>query len=547
MNLFASLLLVAYNYCTLSYTMADWGKAEWTPELDRLEQNGFNVALVTAGLPKVWQLTLEELGYPPERIAAFIPDRAAAAWWNMGNLEGLGGPVAQADIEADAELGRWLCAEMRRRHIEPILQGFAGLVPSGTAGAVEQGCWCNIYVRPAILDPESENFDRFARVWYRNLEKVYGIKPKYLGGDLFHEGGDAKAFAGEAITAAARKVQRLQQEAFPGVTWVLQSWQNSPRAEIRRGLDPRFTLIEILDKDMSSHGDYDYRFAPLPWVWCEVMNFGGNTGLYGGAERFKTLSQIAEGRGGEYFRGYGMLSEGLDTNDYCYYLFLRNANGREWSVKEYVKLRYGVEDERLELAIRRLEASVWDCRLRQEGCIENVMCAYPAFEVRNVSAWGPRTGVWYDRAQVREAARLYLAADMDGDNYRNDLVEVLMQLLADKARAVLPETRFDLERRREFLDLIVLADALAAFSDNWRLDKKARSAGYLRMITTWAASEDEALESGLGDYAHRAYHGLLVPYYLERWERVFGMTADRRQFDGLDLKATAAKILEKTR
>ena len=51
MNLFASLLLVAYNYCTLSYTMADWGKAEWTPELDRLEQNGFNVALVTAGLP----------------------------------------------------------------------------------------------------------------------------------------------------------------------------------------------------------------------------------------------------------------------------------------------------------------------------------------------------------------------------------------------------------------------------------------------------------------------------------------------------------------
>lgn len=93
----------------------------------------------------------------------------------------------------------------------------------------------------------------------------------------------------------------------------------------------------------------------------------------------------------------------------------------------------------------------------------------------------------------------------------------------------------------------MLADALTAFSDNWRLDKKARSAGYLRMITTWAASEDEALESGLGDYAHRAYHGLLVPYYLERWERVFGMTADRRQFDGLDLKATAAKILEKTR
>ena len=547
MNLIASLLLIAYNYCTLSYTMADWGKAEWAPELDRLEQNGFNVALVAAGLPKVWQLTLEELGYPKERIAAFIPDRAAAAWWNMGNLEGLGGPVPQADIDDGAELGRWLCAEMRRRNIEPILQGFAGLVPSGTEGSIEQGRWCNIFTRPAILDPKSEAFGRFARAWYRNLEKVYGIRPKYLGGDLFHEGGNAKAFAGEEIAAAARKVQALQQEAFPGVTWVLQSWQDSPRAEIRRGLDPKFTLIEVLDKDMSNLGDYDYRFAPFPWVWCEVLNFGGNTGLYGGAERFKTMPKIAKGRGGEYFRGYGMLSEGLGTNAYCYYLFLRNATGRDWSVADYVQLRYGFKDERLERAIGLLEATVWNCPMRQEGCIENVMCARPAFEVRNVSAWGPRTGVWYDRAKVREAAELYLAAFREGDNFRNDLVEVFMQLLADKARAVLPETRFNQERRREFLELVVLADALAAFSDNWRLDQKAQSAGYLRMITTWAASDDEAVESGLGDYAHRAYHGLLVPYYLERWERFFGMVAERERFAGLGLEAVAAAILEKTR
>ena len=80
MNFFASLLLVAYNYCTLSYTMAFWSKAEWEPELDRLQKHGFNVALVTAGLPKVWELSLRELGYGEAEIEAFIPDEAAAAW-----------------------------------------------------------------------------------------------------------------------------------------------------------------------------------------------------------------------------------------------------------------------------------------------------------------------------------------------------------------------------------------------------------------------------------------------------------------------------------
>lgn len=557
MNLFASLLLIAYNYCTLSYTMAFWSKAEWEPELDRLEANGFNVALVTAGLPKVWQLTLAEMGYPEKEIRAFIPDGAAAAWWNMGNLEGLGGPVPQERIERDAELGRWLCAEMRKRGIEPILQGFTGLVPACTKGAIQQGRWCGIYERPAMLDPESGRVADFARAWYRNLEKVYGIKPKYLGGDLFHEGGIADAFEPETITGAVREVQRLQQEAFPGVTWVLQSWQDSPRPEVRAGLDPRFTLIEVLDKDMSNRGEYDYRFGDLPWVWCEVMNFGGNTGLYGGAGRFSTLDKIKDGKGKASFRGFGMLSEGLETNDFCYYLFFKGVAGEEASIKDYVRARYGAEDGRLEEAIGILARTVWDCRRKQEGCVENVMCAVPAWEVRNVSAWGPRTGTPYDRKELFRAAELYLAAFRDEPNFRNDMVEIFMQLLADKAREMLPGTKGDQAKQLEFLELIVLGDKLAACSDNWRLDRKLDRTrtqagrdgekGYLRMVTTWAEGEKAGEESGLRDYAHRAYHGLLVPYYLTRWEKFFGVRLEHDASLSGDIRELAKKILEAVR
>lgn len=557
----ATALLVAYNYCTLSYTMAFWSQAEWEKELDRLEAHGFNVALVTAGLPKVWQETLREMGYDEKRIRDFIPDGAAAAWWNMGNLEGLGKPVSQERIDKDAELGRWLCAEMRKRGIEPILQGFTGLVPYGTDDSFDQGMWCGIFRRPSLLNPKSGRFDEFARTWYRNLVKVYGIEPKYLGGDLFHEGGGTEELTLEEITEAVRKVQRLQQEAFAGVTWVVQSWQGSPRVEVRAGLDPRHTLIEVLDKDMSNHGEYNYQLGGLPWVWCEVMNFGGNTGLYGGAERFKTLDAVKNGKGKASFRGFGMLSEGLETNAYCYYLFLKGTRGEKGTAGEFVKERYGVEAKRLEKSIEILEKTVWNCPRRQEGCVENVMCAHPAWRVDRVTAWGPTNGIWYARSELVEAAKGYLESYRDDDNFRNDMVEVFMQLLADKARELLPETRCNRARQQEFLDLILLADRLADCSDNWRLAAKesrcreqagaAGVMGYRRMITYWAETPLDAELSGLEDYAHRSYAGVLRDYYYPRWKAFFerseeGGKADFVRKDGVqgDLKAVAKEVLE---
>ncbi|MBR4946912.1 MAG: alpha-N-acetylglucosaminidase N-terminal domain-containing protein, partial [Kiritimatiellae bacterium] len=177
---------VAYNYCTLSYTMAFWGKQEWREELDRLALYGFEMPLVQAGLPKVWQLTLRELGYPEERIAAFIPDEAAAAWWNMGNLEGLGGPLSQARIDADAELGRFIVGEAKALGMKPILQGFVGLLPHdlpkylskteyADATFINQGHWVDGFVRPTLLLPNSASFAKIAAIWYKNVLKVYGV------------------------------------------------------------------------------------------------------------------------------------------------------------------------------------------------------------------------------------------------------------------------------------------------------------------------------------------------------------------------------------
>ena len=88
----------AYNYCTLSYTTAFWDWKRWQQEIDFLALNGFTHALVTAGLEKTWEDFLIGLGYPRDKAIRFIPNPAFAAWWNMGNLEGHGGPLSQLSL-----------------------------------------------------------------------------------------------------------------------------------------------------------------------------------------------------------------------------------------------------------------------------------------------------------------------------------------------------------------------------------------------------------------------------------------------------------------
>ena len=112
---------------------------------------------------------------------------------------------------------------------------------------------------------------------------------------------------------------------FPGVTWIVQAWQKNPTPAVLAGLDPRFTLIEALAFDVASlaadDAVCDYDFGSLPWVWCEVVNFGGNHGLYGNLRTLAHMGRAAHGKGAATFRGYGALSEGFFTNPVCSDLF----------------------------------------------------------------------------------------------------------------------------------------------------------------------------------------------------------------------------------
>ena len=168
----------SYNYCTLSYSMAFWGEDEWRDELDWLALNGVNVVLDATGQEEVWRRFLGELGYSHADIKDFIAGPAYYAWAYMANLSGFGGPVHDSWFEERTELARQNQLIMRKLGMQPVLQGYSGMVPTdiqdydSSAQIISQGTWCS-FQRPAMLVTTSDTFDKYAALFYKCQKEVY--------------------------------------------------------------------------------------------------------------------------------------------------------------------------------------------------------------------------------------------------------------------------------------------------------------------------------------------------------------------------------------
>lgn len=560
----------AFNYCTLSYSTIHWDKARWEKELDQLALNGYQYVLVTSGLEKVWQGFLRELDYPEDKIKAFIPNPAFSAWWNMGNLEGEGGPISQTLIDSEAELGKFLVTRMKELGMEPVLQGYVGFLPhdfpqEGVAGTIlPQGQWCH-YERPAVLQPTSQAFPSIAALWYKHLHEVYGTTAKAYGGDLFHEGGNT---GGTQLDAAAQAVQKAMQTASPGSKWLLQAWGGNPTRELLSGTDASNTVILALTKDLSPQSKLKKEdeqgnpfFEGRPYVWCELANFGGNHGLYGGFDLLEKLSCPASGA-----IGIGLLSEGIETNPLYYALLTERINNpdkyrRARFLGDYVTARYGGADANISKALNILAETVYKPDEQREGCLENIMCARPDLGAEKASTWSsPKP--YYDPKKVEEAAKLFLQAGIKKPalanlaTYRYDLADLCRQVLADRARASIKRCQQAFQSKNKeafkkesaaFLRLMEQSSQILATSEHFLLgkylegaknrgttpeDKAAIEKSLRQLFTTWRPDT-----SVLNDYAHRQYAEMMQQYYMPRWKAYFA--ARERELDG---KASADEV-----
>ncbi len=271
----------ALNYCTINYTMSFYTWQEWERELDWMAMNGINLMLMPVGTEFVWQRTLQQFGFTNDEIAQFIPGPAFTAWWLMGNLEGWGGPVSSARIAANKQLAQKILTRMNELGIEPIVQGFYGMIPTHlkkktTANTIEQGRWAGGFQRPDFLNPEDPLFAQMASVYYKEMKKAYGSKIRYFGGEPFHEGGRSE---GADVAKSAVSIQMQMQHHFPGSTWVLQGWQHNPSKTLLSGLDKTKTIVIELFGENSANWENRNCYEETPFVWCHVSNFGEKTGI----------------------------------------------------------------------------------------------------------------------------------------------------------------------------------------------------------------------------------------------------------------------------
>ncbi len=542
------------NYCTFSYTMAFWTWERWEQEIDWMALHGINMPLQLVGTEAVWWRVLPRLGYTAEEAGRFIAGPAFQAWFLMGNLEGWGGPNPEGWYSERERVARQILQRERELGMEPVLPGYAGMVPSDFlerhGRTRDAGGWCG-FSRPGFLLPTDSLFPRVAQTYYEELEKLMG-KSKYYSMDLFHEGGNTQ---GVDLHAAFLNTYNAMLAAAPGSRWVLQAWGENPRPACLEAV-PVGGLI-VLDLFADGEPRYKNGFRSHDFIYCMLHNFGGRTGLHGRLQR--TLSDYYEATQEPGFVGIGSAPEGAETNPVCYEFLYQSAwdsvaDLDAW-LSDYATARYGSHTALADSAWILLARSVYACPDNRQGTSEPIVCARPALEIDRVSTWS-RSDLYWNPGFVRRAAAYLLAERKTlgkSPAYAYDVVDLVRQCLTDEAQVRLGQVAEASTTGGEslrvavkaYLELIADLDRLlsthpAFMAGTWIA--QARQAAediddtaapnerqeILRLfdhnarllITTWG-HERAANQGGLHDYSNREWGGLLQTFYLPRWKRFF--------------------------
>lgn len=547
-----------FNYCTHSYTMAFWDWKRWEQEIDWMALHGINLPLAIVGTDVVWYNVLAKLGYTKDEINEFIAGPAFQGWWLMNNLEGWGGPNPDNWYKQRETLQKKIVKRMREYGIHPVLPGYSGMVPHNAKDHLglnvsDPGLWCG-YRRPAFLQPTDPRFSEIADLYYKEMTRLYG-KANFYSMDPFHEGGNV---AGVDLNAAGQAIWKAMKKANPKAVWVAQAWQANPRQKMIENL-PAGDLI-VLDLFAESRPQWGdpastwYRkegFGKHDWLYCMLLNYGGNVGLHGKMKH--VIDEFYKAKSspfGKTLKGVGMTMEGSENNPVMFELLCelpwRSSlfDKDEW-LKGYTTARYGKADAAVQEAWKLLSNTIYNCPAEntQQGTHESVFCARPGHRVYEVSSWSEMKKYYEPEDVIRAAGLLLSAADrfQGNNNFEYDLVDIMRQAVAEKGRLVYPiltaaykagEKELFAASARRFLDLILLQDRLLATRPEFKVGKWIENARNLGLtpeeqdlyewnarvqITTWG-NRTAADEGGLRDYAHKEWNGLLRDFYYNRWE-----------------------------
>lgn len=573
-----------FNYCTYSYTMAFWDWDRWEKEIDWMALHGINLPLAVVGADVVWYNVLTKLGYTKDEINEFIAGPAFQGWWLMNNLEGWGGPNPDSWYKQRETLQKQILKRMREYGIRPVLPGYSGMVPHNAKERLglnvsDPGLWCG-YRRPAFLQPTDPRFNEIADLYYKEMSRLYG-KADFYSMDPFHEGGNV---AGVDLNAAGQAIWGAMKKANPKAVWVAQAWQANPRQKMIENLPAGdLIVLDLFAESRPQWGDPEstwYRkegFGKHDWLYCMLLNYGGNVGLHGKMKHvIDEFYKAKTSSFGKTMKGVGMTMEGSENNPVMFELLCElpwrpaRFDKDEW-LKNYTVARYGKADKAVQDAWLLLSNTIYNCPAKntQQGTHESVFCGRPDYDVYQVSSWSEMEPYYKPEDIIRAAGIMLSATDRfkGNNNFEYDLIDIVRQAVAEKGRLVYPimidaykagEKELFAASSQRFLDLILLQDKLLAARPEFKVGtwiEKARNLGTTPeekdlyewnarvQVTTWG-NRVAADEGGLRDYAHKEWNGLLRDFYYNRWK--VWIDRQKAQLNGAPVKAIDFYAIEES-
>lgn len=542
----------AYNYCTHGYTMAWWNWEDWEKEIDFIAMQGVNLALVIHGQEQILINTFKKFGYTEEEIRKWLVMPSHMPWFLMGNIEGKDA-IPVSIVKKRLELGQKITKRMRELGIEPMLMAYCGMVPSTMhqkfpkSNIISTGKWGGVK-RSDMLNPTDTLFAKIAETYYKEQKELLG-ECKFLSGDIFHEGAEAKNI--NVVDIGKSIVSAIKKSNADGV-WALQAWAGNPNDKMIRSINKTDLLILDLycEREKAFEGWSNRNsFSGVPWLWCNIINFGGNSGLDGDLKMYankfpSTWNNSSKGN----LNGIGFMPEATKTSPAIWNLFFEHMWSKDsidinhW-LKNYTFRRYGANSVSALMAWEKLLTINYGSfsSINDQAPFNSVLEAFPTLDtIRIKSRLFATTGNPFPIENIFFVWENLLNAANEcnkSDGYGYDLVDITRQALSDAGNGLYKKIVIAyknnnkqkvVELSKMMIDLFDDLDNILATRQELLLGKwikQSRSNGNSKvesdlceynarsLVTIW--SEPRTYHA---DYSNRTWSGLVKYFYKQRWK-----------------------------
>ena len=545
------------NYCTFGYTMPWWQWEDWEHFIDWMALNGINLPLAITGQESIWLKVWTKLGLSESEVRNYFTGPAHLPWHRMLNIDYWQGNLPMSWLDGQEELQKKIVARERELNMKPVLPAFAGHVPQELkriypdAKITKLGGWAGYSHQYAcsFLDPMDPLFTKIQKMFLEEQNSIYGTDHIY-GIDLFNE-LEAPSYEPSYLRRVSRQVYQSLEKADKKAVWLQMTWLfwNEKKDWTNERIKAYITAFPskkslLLDYYCERHEVWQQtdKYFGVPYIWCYLGNFGGNTVLVGNLYDINKRLENTFANGGKNFEGLGSTLEGFDCNPFVYnYVFEKawdidiHKDVPRWT-EELAVRRIGRDNAKGKTAWKLLIDSIYADPSRPGQCA--MLSIRPTFGKFKTYYANPRFR--YSNKTLLSILGLMLEADGKGTSYSFDVVNVTRQLLGNYFWAVFKDYEkayqkgdFKTMKAKEQLMLGILSDmdrvlsTQSAFlmgkwiSDARKLGANEKEKLYFEqnarnLLTTWGEKA-----SLLNDYASRSWSGLISTFYAERWKMFF--------------------------